>query len=346
MAGVPTHVAVTARTPVRACDAGGWTDTWFAGHGTVCTLAVGPAVTVTVALDHEQPAGTVALDVPSFGDRYAFTIGDRPGRHPLLEATIARHAGDAAAAGLRVTTSTLVPPGSGLGTSASVVVALVGALRALDGSRPDPATVARAAHDVETVELGWQSGVQDQLACAHGGALHLAIDTYPDARVTPINVPASARRALTDRLVTVYLGRPHASSALHDEVIASLGDTASARLEPLRRAAQLAAGSLSMGDLEGWAEALTDATEGQRALHTALVSAAADDVWRVASAHGALGWKVNGAGGDGGTVTVLASGDRDPAELRAALAAADQRWRVLDLRPTTDGLVVTTSSSG
>ena len=143
----------------------------------------------------------------------------------------------------------------------------------------------------------------------------------------------------------MYLGRPHASSVLHDEVIASLGDTASARLEPLRRAAQLAAGSLSMGDLEGWAEALTDATEGQRALHPALVSAAADEVWRVARSHGALGWKVNGAGGDGGTVPVLACGDHDPTELRAALAAADQRWRVLDLRPATDGLVVTTSSS-
>lgn len=345
---MPTPVAVTARTPVRACDAGGWTDTWFAGHGTVCTLAVGPAVTVTAALDDDLAAGTVDLDVPAFGDHYAFTIGDRPGRHPLLEATVARHADRAATAGLRITTATLVPPGSGLGTSASVVVALVGALEALAGHAVDAPTVARAAHDVETVELGWQSGVQDQLACAHGGALHLAIDAYPQARVTPIGIPASARRALADRLVTVYLGRPHTSSALHNSVIDSLGDTASARLEPLRRAAQLAAGSLSMGDLDGWAEALTDATEGQRALHPALVSAAADEVWRIARAHGALGWKVNGAGGDGGTVTVLAgngNGDGRNDELRAALAAADQRWRVLDLRPTTDGLVVTTSSS-
>lgn len=341
---MPTPVAVTAHTPVRACDAGGWTDTWFAGHGTVCTLAVGPAVTVTVTVDDALPAGTVALDVPAFGDHYAFAVGDQPGRHPLLEATVARHA-DRAAAGLRITTTTLVPPGSGLGTSASVVVALVGALEALAGHPVDAAAVARAAHDVETLELGWQSGVQDQLACAHGGALHLAIDIYPHARVTPIAIPATARRALAERLVTVYLGRPHASSALHHDAIASLGDTASARLEPLRRAAQLAAGSLSMGDLDGWAESLTDATEGQRALHPALVSAAADEVWRIARAHGALGWKVNGAGGDGGTVTVLPGDDRDPAELGSALAAADQRWRVLDLRPTTDGLVVTTSSS-
>ncbi len=37
--------SAVARTPVRAADAGGWTDTWFAGHGVVCSVALGPAVT-------------------------------------------------------------------------------------------------------------------------------------------------------------------------------------------------------------------------------------------------------------------------------------------------------------
>ncbi len=246
-----------------------------------------------------------------------------------------------------MTASSAVPPGSGLGTSASVVVALVAALRALGGEREQhAAAIATAAHAIETTELGWQSGVQDQLACAHGGAVHIAIADYPRTIVTPIRVPATAWRALTDRLITVYLGRPHTSSTVHDEVIAALGATAGARLEPLRRAGAMAAGSLSMGDIEGWAEALTDATEGQRALHPALVSEAADAVWATARGLGALGWKVNGAGGPGGTVTVLAGTGRDPAEVRAALDRPDHGWRVLDLRPTTSGLQVTTSSSG
>jgi len=46
-------------------------------------------------------------------------------------------------------------------------------------------------------------------------------------------------------------------------------------------------------------------TEGQRALHPALVSPEAEAVFALARAHGAIGWKVNGAGGDGGSVTLL-----------------------------------------
>jgi D-glycero-alpha-D-manno-heptose-7-phosphate kinase len=46
-------------------------------------------------------------------------------------------------------------------------------------------------------------------------------------------------------------------------------------------------------------------TEAQAALHPALVSKAARSVIALAKEHGAVGWKVNGAGGEGGSVTVL-----------------------------------------
>ena len=325
--------SVTARTPVRAADAGGWTDTWFAGHGTVCAVAVGPAVETTVRVI-DGPPGHVTLDVAAFGDRYAFSLDAPPGRHPLLEATIARYAPPAVA--LEIETTCQVPPGSGLGTSASVVVGLIAALSSAD--QLDTATIARRAHEIETVDLGWQSGVQDQVMAAAGGAQRIEID-YPIARATRLDVPPAAWDALADRLVTVYLGRPHRSSAVHEHVIGSLRAHDKA-LEPLRRAANAAADALADGDLAAYATALTDATDGQRALHSDLVSADADAVWHIAREHGALGWKVNGAGGDGGTITIVA-GD-DPTALRATLR---RRWRVLDLRPTTVGLVVTTATA-
>ncbi len=46
-------------------------------------------------------------------------------------------------------------------------------------------------------------------------------------------------------------------------------------------------------------------TEAQRRLHPALISPEAARVIEIARAHGALGWKVNGAGGDGGSLTIL-----------------------------------------
>lgn len=331
--------AVTATAPVRAADAGGWTDTWFAGAGLVCSVAVGPAVTVT-ARRVPGPAGWVALEATTYGDRYGFAAGARPGRHPLLEAAVARWAPRDAALAVRVASA--VPPGSGLGTSAAVAVALVGALRALGGRPLDPAAVARAAHDLETVDLGLQSGVQDQAAAAHGGALRLVIDPYPSVGVVRLAVPAAAWAALTDRLVTVSLGRPHDSSALHRAVIASLegaaGAAGRARLDVLRRAAAAAARALEAGDLARYGAALTAATEGQRALHPALVSEDADAVWAVARAAGAVGWKVNGAGGPGGSVTVVAGPDGGGRRVRAALAAAG--WPPLSLRPTGAGLAL------
>ena len=332
-----TSSSVTARTPVRVGDAGGWTDTWFARTGLVCSLAAGPAVEVT-AHRIDGPPGQVTLDVATYGDRYTFTLDRPPGRHPLLEATLVRWAPRNLA--LAVDTASTVPPGSGLGTSASVVVALVAALGALGGETPDPAVFARRAHLVETIELGWQSGVQDQLAAAHGGALLIEIDPYPSTTVARLEVPPAAWRALGDQLVTVYLGRPHRSSAVHEQVIAGLGDGGGARLDVLRAAAADAAEALVAGDLASYGAALTDATEGQRALHPALVSAEADAVWSLAQARGALGWKVNGAGGAGGTVTVLTADAESASALRAAVLAERRGWHPLDLRPAAKGLTL------
>ena len=267
-----------ATAPVRVCDAGGWTDTWFAGSGFVCSLAVRPGVRVEVTRD----VG-VTFTSP---------------RTPLLDATIA----EAGATDVRVDVRSHVPPGSALGTSAAVTVAL---LAALGVSRAE--LVARA-HRVETVHLGQQSGVQDQAAAAHGGVAALTID-YPDVRRRPIAVPAAAWRELDRRLLTVFLGE-HRSSDVHERVIADLTADADA-LEDLRRCARDAADALEAGDLRAYGAALSANTDAQAALHPSLVSDDARAVIDAARAAGALGWKVNGAGGEGGSVTVVC-GDARP----------------------------------
>ena len=81
-------------------------------------------------------------------------------------------------------------------------------------------------------------------------------------------------------------------------------------------------------------------TDGQRALHADLVGADARRVIDLAARDGAIGWKVNGAGGDGGSLTVLhdTSGGREAFERR--VIALDHRYAVLPLAPSVDGLVV------
>lgn len=319
------------------CDAGGWTDTWFAGHGLVCNLAVRPGVEVRLEAWPAARPG-IRLEVPSFGDAYEYRPDDPPGRHPLLEAAIRRWA--PARWDLEIEVRSAAPVGCGAGGSAAVVVALVGALRSLaTGEAIDPTWAARVAHEVETVELGWQSGIQDQLASAHGGALLVTMDRYPRSTVRPLDVPTELWVALGARLVTVYLGRPHRSTVVHEEVIAHLerGTSTEALLAPLRLAARRAAGALEAGDLDAYGAALVLNTDAQAALDPQLISGDAQSVIDAAKRHGAFGWKVNGAGGDGGSVTVV--GGEDVVELRAALAELPG-VEVLDLQPTTTGLHV------
>lgn len=295
---------IVATAPVRTADVGGWTDTWFASHGSVCSIAIDPGVTVTLETT-AGPAGEVRLCVPSAGvDLIIDALGDS-GADPLLVSAIRTRPLPEA---VRITVGSGVPAGSGLGTSASVTVAILAAIDAAAGCFRDAHALACAAHRVET-GLGLQSGIQDQLAAAFGGINRYDVH-YPYGGTIHRVGSDDLMRALDDRMVTVYLGRPHSSSALHDLVIASLeGVDNAAMLEPLRDAAHRAAAALQRFDLHAYGIALTDATEGMRRLHPELICENADRIIEVAREHGALGWKVNGAGGNGGSVAILGPAD-------------------------------------
>ena len=329
---------VRVQVPVRVLDAGGWTDTWFARRGRVCNLAVGDGVEVTVkrvGRGDSPTARTVDLHLPSFSDRYRFSPDDsHPGRHPLVETTLREWvpSGDH----VEVEVASSVPPGSGLGTSASVVVGLIAALQALNEDVSEPSALAEAAHHIETLRLGWQSGVQDQIAAACGGATLIEIDPYPVVHVQSVEVSPQTWDALALRTLTVYLGASHRSSHVHRAVISRLevNDDHGFFLEPLRAAARQAADALVAGDLGRYGEAMIANTTAQAALHPALVNSLAREVIEMARRHSAVGWKVNGAGGEGGTVTIVTSDD--PGGMRDALQSVE--WlTVLPLRPAREG---------
>jgi len=112
---------------------------------------------------------------------------------------------------------------------------------------------------------------------------------------------------LERRLVLIYLGKSHHSSEVHERVIRHLegaGPTAR-QLEALRATAGPSRDALYAGDFVALGRAMVQNTEAQRDLHPDLVSADAQRVIEIAQVHGALGWKVNGAGGEGGSLTIL-----------------------------------------
>ena len=334
---------VNAIAPVRVCDLGGWTDTWFAGHGTVLNIAVYPYVEVQLRVRPRGEDPLVVLHAENFGDRYAVLPGEpMPDRHPLLEAAFA-DLGIPDDVSVEITIWSDAPAGCSTGTSAAVTVALVAALDALTPGRMTPHEVAVRAHRIEAERLGLQTGVQDQLCSAYGGINVVDVTSYPAARVTPLALPDELWWELERRLVLLFLGRRHVSSVVHDKVITELqGEGPGApRLEALRRLADRGRDALAAGDLPAFGRVMAASTDAQAALHPELVSAEAWQAIEVARSFGAVGWKVNGAGGEGGSLTFLAG--TSATQRRAmveALEAANALFQVIPTHLSRRGLRV------
>ena len=303
-----------ALTPIRICDLGGWSDTWFAKHGTVLNIAVSPYAECRVEV-REVPEGEERFffNIDDYGDRYKVDPHEVTfGKHPLLEACVKAmeipHGFD-----VEVTLHSAVPGGSSTGTSAAVTVSLLAALNCLSSSSRllMPLELARKAHEVETVLLKQQSGIQDQICSAHGGISFIEMDEYPHSRVSRVPVAPGVLKELDTRLSLIFLGHPHYSTTVHSEVIKGLtGDVnGDAKLDPLRKTAVDGRDALMAGDLKAFGRVMIRNTEAQADLHPSLVSDTARKIFEIANRYGANGWKVNGAGGDGGSVTVLSNGD-------------------------------------
>ena len=298
---------INSSAPTRICDNGGWTDTWFAEYGSVFNIAIEPRAHVQILVYPRTVMPTqIMISATNFGDVYARELGMPWQKHPLIEAAI-EQIGVPDDVSIKINLYSDAPPGASMGTSAAVVVALVGALDCLADGRLSPYEVAMQAQQVETVQLGRQCGIQDQLAAAFGGVNFIDMHQYPHAKVFPIELAQITWYELERRLLVVYLGRPHDSSQVHEMVIAALEEEGAeaARLGVLRETAVAARDALLAGNFAALGQSFMANTEGQRALHPDLINPNAQHIMDIAKAHHALGWKVNGAGGQGGSVAIL-----------------------------------------
>jgi len=303
---------VNTVAPIRVCDNGGWTDTWFAGYGRVFNIAVYPYAEVQMRVyEHHGDRARITIHAENYGSRY--TIAEPRGvydKHPLLEAALdyMEIPGNVA---LEISIFSEAPSGCSTGTSAAVSVALIGALDCLTPGRLTPHEVALAAQKIETELLKQQCGIQDQIASAYGGINYIDMYQYPHATVSQIRIPDRVWWDLESRLSLIYLGQAHSSSDTHQMVIRELEDAGpeAAKLRPLRLTAEKSKDALYAGDLEALGRTMIENTEAQAGLHPALIGPDHQLIIEIARRYKALGWKVNGAGGAGGSVTLLSRAD-------------------------------------
>lgn len=339
---------IHSQAPMRICDLGGWTDTWFAQFGQVLHIAVAPYAQVQLAVYPRQVRHQpVEVFAENFAERFNVQLGLEPtayrqAQHPLLQATIAS-IGVPQDLAVEITIYSETPSGASTGTSSAVCVALAAALDHLRGGQMPPYELAMFAQSVETEWLGQQCGIQDQLCSAFGGIQIVEMHQYPQARVIPLLLSREVSLELEQRLSLVYLGATHQSSQVHEMVIAALEDAGpnAPQLQRLREIVPQGKAALLRGDFSAFGQAMIANHEAQRELHPSLINPIVRRVVEIVKKHGALGWKVNGAGGEGGSLTLLSSPRREAQRaMLAEILAENPDVHLIPIRFSATGVQV------
>jgi D-glycero-alpha-D-manno-heptose-7-phosphate kinase len=309
-----------ASAPVRLDLAGGWTDVPpFSARegGTVVTAAIRLFARAEVKL------GGSGFRLVSHDLRDRMEVPDsaglvRDGRLDLLKAGLRM----LPVGGCTLTTRSDAPPGSGLGSSGALDVALVAALSAARGESRDPVEIAETACHLEAVEAGIPGGRQDQFASSLGGFLRLDFHD-PQIEIQRIKLEPKFMDHLAGRIVLCYTSASRFSGATIDRVMRAYekGDaTVASALHGLRDVAEAMASALVAADIGAIGRLLTLNWEHQLALDARMRTPEMARLEQAMRDAGALGGKAAGSGA-GGCMFFL--GPDDPAELILAAARAE-----------------------
>ncbi len=192
-------------------------------------------------------------------------------------------------------------PGSGLGSSSALMVAIIRAVSDLLGRQPSNGSIAEMAYKLERDELGIKGGYQDQYSSAFGG-LNFMEFSGTGVAVNPLNVRTEILNELLASLVLIDTGKSRLSSDILSRQIESYARGESETLENLRgikRVALEMKSSLLNGDLMRFGELLGEEWQYKKHLDAMISNPQIDSIYEVALQNGAVGGKVLGAG-DGG----------------------------------------------
>ncbi|HUR94073.1 MAG TPA: hypothetical protein VMY76_05790 [Gemmatimonadales bacterium] len=322
-----------AAAPVRLDFAGGWTDVPpFSTRegGVVVSAAIGLRAHAEVRpggrglrLTAEDLGATLELDDPS--------ALDPAGPLALLQAGLRMLPVGACA----LTTRSDAPPGSGLGSSGALDVALVSALSAARGEGPSVRAVADLACRLEGVEAGIAGGRQDQFTAAYGGFLRMSFRD-PEATVEPLALDPELLAELERRILLVYTGASRFSGATIGRVMAAYQRghaSITSALLGLRDVADGMAEALRAGDLARIGALLDANWRHQQTLDPGMCTPAMARLAGTMRAHGVLGGKAAGSGA-GGSMFFLGPDEPGPA-LDAARAMG---MTILPVRWATTGV--------
>ena len=294
-------MVVRAKAPLRLSFAGGGTDVSpfpETEGGVVLSATINRYAYGSLT---PRRASRIAVHSVDLGVSLEFDLAETPtfdGELDLVKAAIRKMGGDTA--GFDMMLRSNAPPGSGLGSSSTMMVALIGLLREHRGLPLSDYEIAHLAYVTERHDLGIEGGLQDHYAAAFGGFNF--IEFSERVIVNPLRVKDSVVNELQLNLLLCYTGTTRQSSRIIEDQRARVRGEQAETLEGLRAQKELAVAmksALLRGELREFGSLLDEAWKQKRRMSPLISTPFIEEAYDVAMKAGALGGKVTGAGGGG-----------------------------------------------
>jgi D-glycero-alpha-D-manno-heptose-7-phosphate kinase len=239
--------------------------------------------------------------------------------HPIIREAFAMLGMDGC--GLELASMADIPAGTGLGSSGSFTTALLKALHAHKKNLVHPAELAAQACDIELNRLHEPIGKQDQYIAAYGGIT--CFEFFPDGTVKawPLKISDQTRDNLEDNLLLFFTGYSRSASAILKEQDQKSKQSDTGMIENLHFVKDLGRQSqkaLETGNLREFARLMDVQWQRKKQRSSGMSNPKINEWYDLATANGALGGKLIGAGGGG----FLMFYSEDKAKLRHAMQQA------------------------
>lgn len=194
------------------------------------------------------------------------------------------------------------PPGSGLGTSSTLVVAILGAFVEWLNLPLGEYDLARLAYDIERIDLGMAGGKQDQYAATFGGVNFMEFYKDDKVIVNPLRIRSNYLNELAYNLVLYYTETSRNSSQIIEKQAKNVVNNELQSIEAthkLKEQSILMKEALLKGELNKVGEILDFGWENKKLLAEGITNPEIEKIYKIAKKNGASGGKVSGAGGGG-----------------------------------------------
>jgi D-glycero-alpha-D-manno-heptose-7-phosphate kinase len=214
--------------------------------------------------------------------------------------------------GFRLSTYVDAPAGSGLGTSSTLVVAIIGAFAEMLRLPLGEYDIAHYAYQIERHDLALAGGKQDQYAATFGGVNFMEFYEGEKVIVNPLRIKQEYLNELENNLVLYFTSTSRESATIILEQQKNVNEHNEKSIEAmhqLKEQAKMMKEVMLKGRLHEIGEILDFGFQQKRKMAANISNTSIEEVYEAAKKAGATGGKISGAGG-GGFMTFYCPGNR------------------------------------